>query len=182
MWHDLAEYAAVSLLILSVAVGWVLTLFGLPGNWLMVAAVGFYAWLGPQSGSMQVSRELVVVMAVVAGIGELLEFATGAWAARRAGGSRRAAIYSLLGSFAGAIGGAMLGLPIPVVGSAVGAVLGGAVGALAGAVLAETSQGQSANQSLRVGHAAFWGRLLGTAAKSIVATTMAVAILAALVT
>ncbi|MCH2221260.1 MAG: hypothetical protein MK097_13210, partial [Dechloromonas sp.] len=79
------------------------------------------------------------------------------------------------------LAGAALGIPIPVVGSAIAAVLGGACGALAGAAFAEHTLGEAAGHSMRVGHAAFWGRLLGTGFKSIVASLLAVIVLGALV-
>ena len=85
-------------------------------------------------------------------------------------------------SLVGAIAGAALGVPVPVIGSAIGAVAGGALGALAGAAFAEQTRGESASQSLRVGLAAFWGRLLGTGVKTIVATALAVGVLVALMT
>ena len=168
------------LLVALVLLGWTLTLFGLPGNWLMLAAAAGYAWLGPVEGDMPITWTTVLVIAVLCAVGELAEFLAGMWGARRAGGSRRAAVFALLGSLAGAIGGGILGVPIPVVGTAVGAVLGGAFGAFAGAGLAEMSRGESDGKSWRVGHAAFWGRLLGTGAKTLVATIIAVMTVVAL--
>lgn len=165
---------AIGLLLAAVAVGWVLTLVAMPGNWLMVGAAALYAWLGPQTGVIQLHWQTVIAMVVLAVLSEIAEFLAGMVGARRAGGSQRAALYSLIGSLVGAIGGATAGLPIPVVGSAVGAVLGGAVGAFAGAVYAEHSLGQTADQSMKVGQAAFWGRLLGTGAKALVGSLIAV--------
>jgi len=60
-------------------------------------------------------------------------------------------------------------------------VLGGATGALAGAALAERTRGETSRQSLRVGVAAFLGRLLGTGAKTLVATILAVVAMVALI-
>jgi hypothetical protein len=67
------------------------------------------------------------------------------------------------------------------VGSLVGAVLLSGLGALAGAVAGEISHGKSVLQSWEIGRAAFWGRLLGTAAKIIVACAMVAVTLVALV-
>ena len=82
---------------------------------------------------------------------------------------------------AGALLGAAFGLPIPLVGPPLAALLGGAVGALAGAAFAEYSRGEATRQSLRVGGAAFLGRLLGTGAKTLVATILAVLSVVALI-
>jgi len=167
---------AVAALLMAVVAGWALTLLGMPGNWLAVAAASLYAWLGPSEGVLQIGWGTVAALVVLAAAGEIAELVASVWGAQRAGGSRRAALFSIFGSFVGAIVGATLGIPIPLIGSAVAAVLGGAVGALAGAALGEQSRGEALGRSLRVGHAAFWGRLLGTAAKSAVATTLALAI------
>jgi len=174
-------YTALVLLIVAVAAGWVLTLLGLPGNWLMVAAAALYAWLAPTSGVSQITWYAVLATIALATTGEVAELAVGAWGARRAGGSRRAAVFSLLGSLVGAVVGVVVGIPVPVLGSAIAAVLGGALGALAGAAFAEHTRGEAMQHSFRVGRAAFWGRLLGTGVKSFVATLLAVIVLGALV-
>ena len=119
-------------------------------------------------------------MTALATGGELAEFGASVWGARRAGGSRRAAVFSLIGSLIGAVAGATLGLPIPILGPPLAAVLGGAIGALASAALAEHTRGESSSQSLRVGSAAFVGRLLGTGAKTVAATVLAVVAVVAL--
>ena len=172
---------AITLLIIAVISGWGLTLVGLPGNWLMVVAVALYAGFAPTTGVTAISWTTTLVLAAIAAGGELAEFGAGIWGARRAGGSRRAAVFSFIGSLVGAVIGATLGLPIPVVGSPIAAVLGAATGALAGAAIAEHTRGESSSQSLRVGGAAFVGRLLGTGAKTLVATVMAVLAIVALI-
>lgn len=178
---DLAAIAAVALLAFATAAGWLLSLVGLPGNWLMVAAAALYAWLGPIDGSLLLTWQTVIVLVVFATIGEVLEAIAGAWGARRAGGSRRAALYSLLASIAGAILGAAAGIPIPVAGSFIGAIAGGALGAMAGAIFAEYSLGGEHRHSWRVGQAAFWGRLLGVGAKVAVGSAMVVTIAVAII-
>ena len=175
-------YSAILLLLAAIAAGWLMTLLGLPGNWLMVASAGVYAWLSPATNSANLSWQSIVLLAVVAGLGELAEFAASFWGAKRAGGSRRAALLAIVGSLIGAVCGAFVGIPIPIVGPLLAAVLGGALGALVGAAIGEHSLGESPGQSWRVGHAAFWGRVLGTGAKIVAATIIAVAILVALIT
>jgi uncharacterized protein YqgC (DUF456 family) len=171
---------AICMLMLAMGVGWLLTLVAMPGNWLMVGAAALYAWLGPQTGVTQLQWKTVIALVVLAIVGEIAEFLAGVVGARRAGGSPRSAIYSLIGSLVGAIGGATVGLPIPVVGSAIGAVVGGAVGAFGGAAYAEHTLGLQMEQSIKVGKAAFWGRLIGTGAKSLIASIMAITIIVAI--
>ncbi len=99
----------------------------------------------------------------------------------RAGGSRRSAVLALVGSLAGGATGVLVGVPIPLVGPLVAAVLFAGLGALAGAMLGESWKGRSLDQSVRVGKAAFWGRLFGTLAKTLIGAVMVVVALAALV-
>ena len=176
------QITAIVLLLLAVGMGWLLTLLAMPGNWLIVLAAVGYAWLGPQSGVTPMSWTTVTALAGLAVLGEIAEFLAGVIGARRAGGSSRSAIYSLIGSLIGAIGGATAGIPIPVIGSAIGAVVGGALGAFGGAAFAEHTLGEQMQQSMKVGQAAFWGRLLGTGAKTVVASIMAVTAIVALFT
>ena len=77
--------------------------------------------------------------------------------------------------------GAFVGLPIPIVGSLLAAVVFGGLGALVGAMAGESWKGRDFETSLEIGKAAFVGRLLGTAAKLIVASIMVVVTLIALV-
>lgn len=172
--------AGITLLLLAVGIGWVMTLLAMPGNWIMIGAMALYAWLGPQSGLTQIEWKTVWMALGLAIVGEIAEFLAGVVGAQRAGGSRRAAIYSLIGSLIGAVGGATVGIPIPVIGSAIGAVIGGAAGAFGGAAIAEHTQGEQFEHSMKVGKAAFWGRLLGTAAKTVVASVIAVMAIVAL--
>jgi len=175
------QTTSIVLLLGAIVGGWGLTLMGLPGNWLMAGATGLYAWLAPTAGATQITWTTVAAMVSLAAGGEIAEFVAGMWGARRAGGSRRASIFALIGSMAGAVLGASMGIPIPLLGPPIAAVLGGSLGALAGAAFAEHSRGETSQQSLRVGRAAFVGRLLGTGIKTVVATVMAVVVIVGLI-
>ena len=115
---------------------------------------------------------MVVVLAVLAGIGELLELATSALGTRKAGGSRKGALLAVVGSFVGSIAGVILGFPIPVVGSLVGALLFAGCGAMLGAYLGERWDGKENREAWRVGITSFWARLVGSFAKLLVGLIM----------
>ena len=155
-------FAWAFLLAVVLFAAWVLTLLGMPGNWLMVAAVVVYVLLMPAASPVAVGWGVVVGLIVLAGLGELMEFLAGAAGASRAGASRRGVLLALVGSL-------------------VGAVLFAGLGAFAGAVLGEQWKGRDLDESLRVGNAAFWGRLLGTVAKTAVGAAMVAVTLVALV-
>lgn len=168
------------LLVLVLAAGWALNLFGLPGNWLNVAAVVCYAWLFPAGQRLSVSWWVVSAVLLLAVAGEVLELVAGAAGARRVGGSRRGAVLALAGSVAGSLIGAAIGLPIPIIGSLAAIVLGAALGALGGAMLGESWKGRHLDHGWQVGQAAFWGRLLGTGSKLAIGAAIVAVVLAAL--
>jgi uncharacterized protein YqgC (DUF456 family) len=159
------------LFILAVLVFWSLNLFGLPGNWLIVAATVLYAWLAPHNGNA--GWLVVAAVAGLALLGEVVELGASASGVKKAGGGRRGAVAALFGSVVGAIAGVFIGLPIPFIGSVIAAVLFAGLGALLGATLGEYSVGKSLTDSLAIGHAAFWGRLFGTLAKVLIGAAMA---------
>ena len=56
--------------------------------------------------------------------------------------------------------------------SVVAALLGASLGAMAGAVAGERWKGRTLDESMEVGNAAFWGRLLGTMGKTLLGGVM----------
>lgn len=168
------------LLILTLATGWLLTLFGMPGNWLMAVATAAYAYLVPTASRAAIGWKVVAVLFALALLGEILELVAGAAGATKAGGTRRGALLALLGSIGGGILGVIVGLPIPLVGSLMAALLFAALGALAGAMLGGYWAGQDIGVNWQVGKAAFWGRLAGTMGKMLVGALMGAIVVVAL--
>lgn len=157
---------ALGLLMLC-TLAWALNLLSLPGNWIVVALVGLYAWLGPEAGRVAVAWPVVAVLGAIAVVGEVVEFVAAAFGAQRAGASRRSTMYAIVGSIGGALVGMVFGslIPIPIVGQLVGALMCGAGGATVGAMYGEWTGGKTWDESWPIGRAAFWGRLLGTLGK-----------------
>ena len=169
------------LLIVVLMVSWLLTLLGMPGNWLMVAATATYAWLVPAGARGALGWKIVVTLIVLAAAGECVELLAGALGVAKAGGSRRAAVLALLGSIVGAVLGVFIGAPVPLVGSVVAAVFFGGLGAMAGATLGETWAGRDPSTRWRIARSAFWGRLAGTLSKMLLGAIMVAVVVAALV-
>lgn len=155
---------ALTMLLLC-AVSWLGNLVALPGNWGMVLILGIYAWIAPDDQRMGFGPAVVLTALVFALLGELFEFAASALGAKRAGASRKSTLFALIGSFAGAIIGAIVGIPIPIFGPIIAAILFAGLGAMAGAIYGERSNGREWKESWSIGHAAFWGRTLGTFGK-----------------
>ena len=136
----------------------VATVLQLPGNWLMVAAVGGFIMWGGEPGLFSIAT--LVALAIIAFLAEIIEFAAGAAGTRMSGGSRRGALWALAGSLAGGILGTFI-LPIPIAGS----VFGACGGAFLGALFGERREGKNMRESLRSGGGAATGRLLGIVGK-----------------
>lgn len=162
-------YLWVVLLAVGLGGSWLATFFTLPGNWIMVALCAAFAyWIPEEETGRGMAWGVVIALAVLALIGELLELAASALGATKAGGSKRAAALALVGSMIGSLAGAAIGFPIPVIGPLIGVLICGGAGAAAGAILGEKWKGREFDDSIPVGTAAFWGRIIGTIAKSAV--------------
>jgi hypothetical protein len=149
------------------------TLFGLPGNWLIVLLSALFAWLVHGAAGEGLTWWSVGGLVLLAVLGVVLEFAIAAAGAAKQGASRRAMVLSMLAGMAGALLGSAGGnLLIPVVGTIPGAILGGAAGAFVGALAGESWKGSTQERGFAVGTAAFVGRLLGTFAKLTIAVAL----------
>lgn len=144
---------ALALLVFALVVGLLFIPFGLPGLWVMAAAI----WLYSYAASAHVGMAIVVIVALLALLGEFIEFVLAERYTRRYGGSRRASWGAILGGVVGAI----VGVPIPVVGSVVGAL----VGSFAGALAAELTAGTATGSAARAATGALIGRVMAIAAK-----------------
>jgi len=154
--------------------GWALTLFGLPGNWLIVLTSGFVWYFSPLAGAITVGGFTVIALITLAVVAEAVEWLSTTWGMGKLGASKQAGILALVGSIAGGLSGAGLGLPIPVVGPVLGLILLSALGAMAGAMLGEIWAGKSWQKESQSGSIAILGRLAGSAAKITIASIMVV--------
>ncbi|MFM7053025.1 MAG: DUF456 family protein [Planctomycetota bacterium] len=138
---------------------------GIPGAWMMIAAavgIDCLDWLWLPAGAPLTFHPLTIAAAaLVAGVGELLEFLGGAAGARRFGASGRGMLGALVGGFVGAIAGTVL-IPILVVGTLAGALAGTALGAIAGELL---SGKRRLKDTVRPAAGAVVGRIAGTLLK-----------------
>ncbi|UCF00233.1 MAG: DUF456 family protein [Planctomycetota bacterium] len=148
-------------LILLNAVWLALVAFALPGNWLIVTTTALFAWW--QADNKIFSVYTLMVIAVLALAGELIELLGGAGGAKRAG----ARLLGSLGAIFGALTGAVLGtflIPIPLLGTIFGSCAGAAVGACVFELLA----GRKPQDFFRLGFGAGFGQFLGITTKIII--------------
>lgn len=165
-------------LVLAAIACWFANVFTLPGNWLIVGLAALFTYLLPP---VEYGRGFgwitVAVLALIAVLGEIIEFAAGAAGAAKHGASRRAMLLSIVGAAVGSITGAAVGIPVPIIGPLVAAVGGGAAGAFGGAYLGEIWKGKLHPERTAVSTGALIGRLFGTVGKLAAGAAM-VAVLA----
>lgn len=150
------------------AVGVVLVALQLPGTWLMLLATVIAGWLTSLHDGVWIYYiPTFVILAVLALLGEGIEFLGGAAGAKIAGAGRRATFLAVFGSIAGAILGTFL-LPIPIVGTLTGAALGAA----GGSILGDRWEGRDWKASIHGGGGAAVGKLGGAVGKLAVAALM----------
>ncbi|HEX6986864.1 MAG TPA: DUF456 family protein, partial [Planctomycetaceae bacterium] len=90
------------LLVLAAIGCWFANVFTLPGNWLIVGLAALFAWLLPADEYGRGFGWVTVgVLALIAALGEAIEFAAGAAGAAKHGASRRAMLLSMAGAMLG---------------------------------------------------------------------------------
>ena len=169
-------YLWITLFVIAIILFWLLNVVGLPGNWFAAGLIALWMWLGPSSVPLQIGWPILASILVLAGFGELIEFAAGMIGAKQVGGTKRGAWLALLGSMIGGLFGAIVGIPIPIpiVGFVVSSLLFACIGALLGAMVGEKWAGKPMSESMQVGGMAFVGRFFGTAAKIVVGSVISV--------
>jgi uncharacterized protein YqgC (DUF456 family) len=130
--------------------------FTLPGNWLIVITTVLFAWWWADDKVF--SPYTLVVITLLALLGEVVEFFGGAAGAKKAG----ARFLGSLGAIIGAITGAIIGTFVfPILGTLIGSCAGAAIGAC----LLEIAGGRKVEDTINLGIGAGLGHFFGTTAK-----------------
>ena len=132
-----------------------LHVFTLPANWLLLILALVWKLAVPDGG---LDWTFIGVLAGMALLGEIIEFASQAWSAKKFGASAKGNLGGLIGAVLGAIFGAPLLLGL-------GALLGALLGAFAGCYLFEKAHGRGELESRRAAWGAFWGKMFGICVK-----------------
>ena len=151
----------VILLALILLLGLAMIPFGLPGTWIIAAAALGYSILVPHS----IGTFTIVCLAVLAFVGEAIEWVLTARYTKKYGGSRRASWGAVIGGMVGAV----IGVPVPIIGPVIGAFVGAFVGAFA----FELTAGTGGGAATRVATGALIGRAMAAAAKVGIGMAMA---------
>ena len=155
-------YLWAVLLILGLCLSQVLQLFSMPANWVALGLVALWKAIYPES----MEWNFVIIMAVIAGIAEALEFILQARYAGKYGASTRGNVGGIIGAIAGAIFGAPFFLGL-------GALIGALGGAYLGCLVAEMP-GRSKQEALHAAKGAFVGKALGFTVKTAIGACIVV--------
>jgi uncharacterized protein len=169
-------YVWAIVLVLMNGMAWLANSLSIPGNWLIVGFTALFVALVPPEVERGIGWFGVGVLACLAFLGEVIEFAAGAAGAGSRGGSRSGMGLAIVGTTVGSIDGAFVSLPVPIIGPVLGALAGGALGAFAGAWVGEIWKGRTLRDGFDIGTGAMIGRLFGTAGKLIVGGVMVVVV------
>ncbi len=133
-----------------------LSIFGLPGNWIMIFLLAVYHFAVPGHSPLGITYWCIVLGVAV--IGEVLEFFLQVKQSKKYGSSTTGTVGGVIGAIIGAI---MLAPFLFGIGAFIGALLG----AWTGCFLFELLRGQEAQAAMRAALGAMFGRFLGTVCK-----------------
>ncbi len=133
-----------------------LSIFGLPGNWIMLILVAVYHFVLPVESPLGVGYWVIAL--AVAVLGEVLEFLLQVKQAKKYGSSTT-------GTVGGVIGALILAVMMAPLFFGIGAFIGALLGAYLGCLLFELLRGQDARTAARAARGAMFGRFLGTVCK-----------------
>src|SRR5882724_13128342 len=109
-------YVEAICLVICCCLAWLSTLVSIPGNWIVVGLTAIFAWWYPVELGRGIAWQTVGIAAILAIVGEIIEFSAGAAGAAKHGASRRAVDLSLVGAMLGSLAGFFVGIPIPIIG------------------------------------------------------------------
>lgn len=133
-----------------------LSIFGLPGNWILLALVAGFHVLHPGQSGLTIWYWIIAVGIAV--LGEALEFGLQVIQAKKHGSSNTGTVGGMIGAIVGAIVCApfLFGL---------GALFGAVLGAWTGCFLFELAKGRPSGEAAEAAMGAMVGRFLGTICK-----------------
>jgi len=148
-----------------------LTLLGLPGTWLLVVDALLLRWL---KGPGPIDYHTVIILLIMALMGEAAEFFTALRGARSGLPVKGAGPAAILGAFAGGL----IGVPVMF---GLGAIPGMAAGAWCAVFVLAVTRGSTLSEASGAAMGAMAGRIKGTVLKMAVAVAMLAVIITALV-
>lgn len=97
------DYFLAVLIITFLILAVLLQVISLPGNWVAIILIVIWKFIGPSSTTIELTWPFVMLLAGIAAVGELLEWAIQMFAGRQYGSSTSGSIAGIIGSIIGAI-------------------------------------------------------------------------------
>lgn len=167
MIHHILSIASIVLLCLTLLAGVLMVPFTLPGTWVIVGAALLYSLVGDFHNS---PRWLVVsILAGLAVVGEMLDYAASAVSAKKENVPAGAVICSILGGLVGAV----IGVPVFLI----GALLGLLIGTFLGAFVYSLIRKKIVSEAFRDSFVILTSRIISIFAKTALAMGMSVYVL-----
>jgi uncharacterized protein YqgC (DUF456 family) len=135
---------------------------GLPGNFLILLCSGLLAWY---FNFEVITTKIIILLVILALLGELLEFIIGIVGSKKKKASNKAVIGSIIFSIIGAI------LFAPIL-FGIGAIFGAFLGAFFGAFIVEYAREKDVAKAVESGKGAFLGKLGGVLVKTVIGFIM----------
>lgn len=161
------EILGIILCILMLLIGLTLIIFGIPGTFVILIGAVIY---GLVTKFHEISITTLFLLLGIALLGELIEFVSGMYGAKKLGASKLGMIFALIGGLTGGVCGTII---YPFVGTIIGVLLG----TFSGGFLGEKMLKKELACSLKAGFGAFIGRLGGTFGKLVLGIIMAIMVL-----
>lgn len=120
-------------------ISFILVIFNLPGNWLLVSVTGIYAIFFPFDQGQTSFWWVLTPVILIALLGEAIEFLVSTVGSKSAQVSNGA----IVASFIGGIFGAIIGVPIFLIGALFGLLIGVFLGAFLYELLVEKDAGKA---------------------------------------
>lgn len=152
------DYLYVILFIVFMILGVLLQIISLPGNWVAIALLIIWKFIGPASSADNLTWTFIIILAAMAAAGELMEWFIQLKIGKKLGSTTKGNIGGIIGSIVGAI----LLLPLFF---GFGALIGALLGAYAGCLVAELLQGRQGKEARKAAWGVFVGRFLGMGLK-----------------
>jgi uncharacterized protein YqgC (DUF456 family) len=156
------DYLVFTVFLIVALAGLISLVFGLPGTFIILADSVAYAWY---KGFNEITTKVIIILIILAALGELLEFLLGILGAKKEKASNSAVAASIICGIIGAI----LGAPFLL---GIGSIIGALIGAFAGAFLIEIYKRKGINQAIQSGRGALLGKVVGTITKGAIGITM----------
>jgi uncharacterized protein YqgC (DUF456 family) len=157
----------IILFILILLAGLSLIVFGIPGTFIILIAAFVYGLI---TEFHDIDAITLLLLLGIALLGELIEFISGLYGAKKFGASKLGMMLALIIGLVGGISGTII---YPFIGTVVGVLLG----AFCGAFIGEKMLKKELAPSIRAGFGAFIGRLGGTFMKLVLGIIMVAIIL-----